>query len=165
MYCLLHDGSRKILRLFFLEINVLNICLLQEETLNKIINSPVVLSMCGVICSVYEKLIRSPAGFVSHRKHSHKKGIKVRKYHWPLTPRICLSVGYEKDTQPLVDWGRKWLVNFNSSKTKLLHLLKTENPCCIPLECPMLDPTGAHLCAYLVLHCQLFIDVTQTLNQ
>lgn len=37
-----------------------------------------------------------------------------------IADKAHLRVGLEKNLQSVIDWGRRWLVNFNASKTKVL---------------------------------------------
>lgn len=54
-----------------------------------------------------------------------------------IIDKTKLAASLEKDLQPVVDWGRKWLVNFNASKMKLLSFTHHREPSLPPI--PMAD--------------------------
>lgn len=37
-----------------------------------------------------------------------------------LFDKVKLAAEVKNELQPVVNWGKKWLLNFNTSKTKLL---------------------------------------------
>ena len=44
-----------------------------------------------------------------------------------LWPQLELASEFESDLRDAVDWGRKWLVDFNAGKTQLVSFDRSKN--------------------------------------
>lgn len=63
--------------------------------------------------------------------------------------KVNLNTALEKYLQSVVIWGRKWLVNINASKMKLLSFNHHRETSCPPSMLLMLDSWRATHCAFL----------------
>ena len=60
--------------------------------------------------------------------------LNVIRQAFDLWQQLELASKLESDLQDIVDWGRKWLVNFNQGKTQLVLFDRSNNTSAIDVK-------------------------------
>ena len=87
------------------------------------------------LASDWETLLTKPDGALSRiRTYADVTSAYSSIQPFDFFDRLEMTAGMEEDLRCIVEWGKKWLVSFNATKTKLLYFNRLRERSWIPLK-------------------------------